>query len=169
MDFETKFETKFLKEEIAKAQALVADFSEEDHLDEYEQSLVDNTKDDIRELQKILERGYTTPSDFVLVAYGDWGGQVYWVVDQEEVILDNTCIQNLLEKVDREAWDCNEGEGKFFSRYFKGYVARRGGVMGGMGGGSYSPGKLWVHPNISHMRDTIARELDYEDEEETQA
>jgi len=58
---------------------------------------------DLKEVERFLEKGFFEPSDLVSVAQGDWGGQTYWVVDQDLVTAPEEEVLKTLEEVDKRS------------------------------------------------------------------
>jgi len=93
------------------------------------------------------------------VAEGDWGGQIYFTIDQAMVRISDQKLVKLVRELDTFAWDCNEGEG-WDIRLFEIINEEFDGIIpGGMGGGRYIPGELWVHEEFAHIKDLILQVL----------
>ncbi len=93
------------------------------------------------------------------MAEGDWGGQIYFTVDQDMVKISNKQLVELVRELDTYAWDCNEGQGwdirlmEIIKEEFDGIIP------GGMGGGRYIPGELWVHKAFDPIKEHILQVL----------
>lgn len=79
-----------------------------------------------------------------LVMEGDWGGQVYLSVPIKYIgpAVTDAQIVELARKLDKRAWDCNEGDGCDISLVHSNEA--ESGIVGGMGGGLKIDG-LWLH------------------------
>lgn len=80
-----------------------------------------------------------------LILEGDWGGQIYLTVPSH-LVGDWARVDELLEKLDTHAWDCNEGLGRsgfLYDPSEDGHTSEDG-FPGGMGGGQLED-RLWLH------------------------
>lgn len=91
--------------------------------------------------------------DGVMILQGDWGGQIYVVCPVRMVTCSQAALDDLLQELDKIAWNCNDGEGAsvYFERAALGY-----GIAGGMGGG-YAIDGIWIHQEFvdKNMGDRI--------------
>lgn len=78
------------------------------------------------------------------VLESDWGGQVLMSVPAETVKTE--LLRAALIIVDAVDWTCNDGDGcSLFQE-----VGRPGGaIFGGMGGGIFPRGRIWIHKNLN--------------------
>ncbi|MGC5323878.1 hypothetical protein [Brevibacillus sp. SYSU BS000544] len=89
----------------------------------------------------------------VVILEGDWGGQIYLVCPMDLIKCDKESLENLLDDLDKIAWECNDGEGKGIY-----YEIREIGesVAGGMGGGVVS-NTPWVHDEFEAIYEDIQK------------
>ena len=97
-------------------------------------------------------------NDVWLVLEGDWGGQIYLTVPWN-LLGEDAKVLPLLKGLDREAWACNDGDGRqayLYSPRERGQRTR--GVAGGMGGGRLTDG-IWLHHTFGYGWHQEARQL----------
>jgi len=118
------------------------------------------TESAVHDREKMVQFIENPSWPYWLVLEGDWGGQIYLTVPWSQVG-PKARIEQLLEELDKKAWDCNRGEGASFRLYspeaaLAQFVSEgneldelteiefRSGVPGGMGGGELHD-HLWTH------------------------
>jgi hypothetical protein len=90
---------------------------------------------------KSLAEAKTDP-DGVVILEGDYGGQIYVVVQARSVKCKDSLLFDLLQYLDRMEWDDPDGA----SIYYESRPLNSG-VAGGMGGGAVMD-KIWIHPRL---------------------
>jgi hypothetical protein len=96
-----------------------------------------------------------------LVLEGDWGGQIYLTVPSH-LVGEGARVDELLEKLDAFAWDCNEGDGRSVYLYEPEAdelaFADDGSTVGTTGYRFMD--RLWIHPEFKDGTwTTLAKQL----------
>jgi len=118
-------------------------------------SLKPITSEDIRFLELTTEEQQPLPEP-IIVAEGDWGGQIYFSIPAK-LVKSKKALCNALKKIDKYCWGCNGCEGCTYA--FASFVyAANALCSGGMGGGSYGE-DLWIHKTLEPFKKQIRAAL----------
>jgi len=78
------------------------------------------------------------------VLEGDWGGQIYLSVRVDAVAKER--VEAALRIINEVEWTCNDGEG-LDAYQMKSRPGRP--IGGGMGGGTFPLGRIWMHSGLN--------------------
>lgn len=87
----------------------------------------------------------------VVILEGDWGGQIYLVVQKSQVLCSDPQLLQLLRDLDVICWNYNDGNG---ASCYEDRLRVGASVFGGMGGGMVSEG-VWIHSTLEYFRAQI--------------
>jgi hypothetical protein len=92
-------------------------------------------------------------SNGVVILEGDYGGQIYVVVQARDVKCKDSLLFDLLQFLDRMEWDDPDGANIYYES-----KPVNSGVAGGMGGGAVMD-KIWIHPRLQPHTGLISKIL----------
>lgn len=96
----------------------------------------------------------------VWVAEGDWGGQIYFCVETE-LVGERKKVEDAMLFADAICWPCNESDPDSITLILAENLNQLSAALyGGMGGGCYIPGNLWLHKSLRKYRHKISTILE---------